>query len=45
MSLSEEYKTKLENFLKIFTNKISDKDLLQEIEDEYNNLMEICMIF
>lgn len=42
MASSEEFKTKFESFLQTFTGKLSDNSLIQEIQTEYNNLMDIC---
>ena len=39
---SEEFKNKFESFLQNFTSKISDSNLVEEIQQEYNNLMDLC---
>jgi hypothetical protein len=42
MASSEEFKNKFETFLQTFTGKLSDSNLIQEIQTEYNYLMDIC---
>jgi hypothetical protein len=39
---SEEFKSKFESFLQNFTSKLSDNALVQEIQSEYNELMDLC---
>jgi hypothetical protein len=39
---SEEFKNKFESFLQNFTSKLSDNNLVQEIQNEYNDLMDLC---
>jgi hypothetical protein len=39
---SEEFKSKFESLLQNFTSKLSDTALVQEIQAEYNELMDLC---
>ncbi len=44
MSASEEFKIQIETFLQKTTSQIIDKEILQELDTEYNNLMDQCKI-
>jgi hypothetical protein len=42
---ADEFKNKIETFLlQNVTSKIKEADVLQEIENEYNNIMDLCNI-
>ncbi len=44
MSSSEEFKNKIENFLQNITSKISDSNMVQSIQSEYNEFMDFCKL-
>ncbi len=42
MSASEDFKNQIETFLQQFTSLFTDKEQLQKLETDYNNLMDLC---
>ena len=42
MVSSEEFKSKIENFLQNLTSQIKDEKIIKEIQSEYNELMDLC---
>ena len=44
MSSSEEYKNKFENFLQNIIFKLTDTSIINLIHEEYNELMDLCII-
>lgn len=41
-SPSDDFKHKIETFLQVITGKLSDSSVIQDIENEYNTLMDLC---
>jgi hypothetical protein len=42
MSSSEEFKNKFEIFLQNITSKLTDVNLVNSMQEEYNELMDLC---
>ena len=42
MTSPEEFKNKIETFLQSFTSKINDDKVIQEIQLDYNDMMDMC---
>jgi hypothetical protein len=42
MASADEFKIKIENFLQNLTNKITEENSKKQIEEEYNELMDLC---
>jgi hypothetical protein len=42
--MTDDFKTKLDTFFQGLTNKINDNTVQQTIQNEYNSLIDICIL-